>query len=140
VREVGRKIAEAHELDVSLGDCKPENFIVTKNGKIVFLDLEQASRDGDKTWDVAEFLYYSGHYSSPVSSSNAASIIARNFIEGYLEAGGKKETVKKAASARYTKVFSVFTPLHVIRAISNVCQKMGNDQVKDKSKNPLTVE
>ncbi len=139
VREVGRKIVEAHELDVSLGDCKPENFVVTKDGKVVFLDLEQATRDGDKTWDVAEFLYYSGHYSSPVSSSNAATIIASNFIEGYLEAGGKKETVKKAASARYTKVFSVFTPLHVILAISNICQKMGNDEVKDKSENSLTV-
>jgi tRNA A-37 threonylcarbamoyl transferase component Bud32 len=138
VREVGREIAEAHRLGVSLGDCKPENFIVTKDGKVFFLDLEQATRDGDKTWDIAEFLYYSGHYSSPVSSSNAASIIANNFIEGYLEAGGKTETVNKAASARYTKVFSVFTPPHILRTISNICQKIGNDQVKDKSKNLLT--
>jgi len=137
VREVGREIAEAHRLGVSLGDCKPENF-VTENGQVFFLDLEQAARDGDKTWDVAEFLYYSGHYSSPMSSSNAASIIAKNFIEGYLEAGGKTETVKKAASARYTKVFSVFTPPHILLAISNICQKMGKDQVNDKSEDSLT--
>lgn len=132
VKEVGRKIAEAHGLGISLGDCKPENF-VTENGEVFFLDLEQATRDGDKTWDVAEFLYYSGHYSSLVSSSNRASIIAKNFIEGYLEAGGKSETVKKAASARYTKVFSIFTPPHILLAISNICQKIGNNQVKDKS-------
>jgi len=131
IREVGRKIAEAHRMGVSLGDCKPENF-VTDNGQVFFLDLEQAARDGDKTWDVAEFLYYSGHYSSPISSSNAASIIAKNFIDGYLEAGGKKENVKKAASARYTKVFSVFTPPHILFAISNICHKKGNDQTKDK--------
>ena len=124
VKEVGRKIAEAHSLGVSLGDCKPENFIVTED-KVFFLDLEQATRDGNQAWDIAEFLYYSGHYSPPMSSTNAASIIARNFIEGYLEAGGKKETVKKAASARYTKVFSVFAPPHVLFAISNICQKMG---------------
>jgi hypothetical protein len=68
-----------------------------------------------------------------MSSTNAASIIARNFIEGYLEAGGKKETVKKAASARYTKVFSVFTPPHVLLAISNICQKMGKELVKSES-------
>jgi len=130
VKEVGRKIAEAHKLGVSLGDCKPENFIVTKDGKTFFVDLEQATRNGNQTWDVAEFLYYSGHYVSPISSAKAASIIAKNFIEGYLEAGGRKETVKKVASARYVKVFSVFTPPHVIIAISNLCRKMGKIRLK----------
>ena len=127
VKKVGRKIAEAHRLGVSLGDCKPENFIVTKDGKIFFVDLEQAARNGNQTWDVAEFLFYSGHYVSPISSAKAAGIIAKNFIEGYLEAGGRKETVKKAASARYVKVFSIFTPPHVIIAISNLCQKIGKN-------------
>jgi len=127
VKEVGRKIAEAHRLGVSLGDCKPENIIVTEDRKTCFVDLEQASRNGDQAWDVAEFLYYSGHYVSPISSAKAATVIAQNFIEGYLEAGGRKETVKKAGSTRYVKVFSVFTPLHVIVAISNLCQKMGKD-------------
>jgi len=126
VKEAGRRVAEAHSLGVSLGDCKPENFIVSKD-EIVLLDLEQATRDGNQAWDIAEFLYYSGHYSPPMSSTNAAGIIARNFIEGYLEAGGKKETVKKAASARYTKVFSVFTQPHIILAISSICQKMGRE-------------
>ncbi len=124
MKQVGRKIAEAHSLGVSLGDCKPENFLVTKDG-VVFLDLEQATRDGNQAWDIAEFLYYAGHYSPPISSANAAGTIAESFIEGYLEAGGKKETVKQAASARYTKVFSVFTPPHVLFAISSICQKMG---------------
>jgi tRNA A-37 threonylcarbamoyl transferase component Bud32 len=132
VKEVGRKIATAHSLGVSLGDCKPENFIVTKDS-LVLLDLEQATRDGNHSWDIAEFLYYSGHYSPPMSSTNAASIIARSFLEGYLEAGGKKETVKNAASARYTKVFSVFTPPHVLLAISGICQKMGNEGTESKS-------
>jgi tRNA A-37 threonylcarbamoyl transferase component Bud32 len=127
VKEAGRRIAEAHTLGVSLGDCKPENFIVTKDGKIFFVDLEQAARNGNQAWDVAEFLYYSGHYVFPISSAKAASIIAKNFIEGYLEAGGSKETVKNAASARYVKVFSFFTPPHVIIAISNICRKMGKN-------------
>ena len=122
VREVGRKVAKAHTLGVSLGDCKPENFIVTEDD-IVLLDLEQATRNGNQAWDIAEFLYYSGHYNPPMSSTNAVSIMARNFIEGYLEGGGKKETIKKAASARYTKVFSIFTPPQVLLAISNICKK-----------------
>ena len=124
VKEVGQKIAQAHNLGVTMGDCKPENFMVTQDG-IVLLDLEQATRNGNQTWDIAEFLYFSGHYNPPMSSANAASIIARKFIEGYIEAGGKNETVIKAASPRYTKVFSVFTLPHVLMAISNVCRKAG---------------
>jgi tRNA A-37 threonylcarbamoyl transferase component Bud32 len=129
VREVGRKIAEAHRLGVALGDCKPENVIVTKDGKTFFVDLEQATRDGNgnQAWDVAEFLYYSGHYVSPVSPANAAVLIAREFIRGYLEAGGKRETVRKAGSARYTKVFSIFTPPQVLIAVSNFCKKKGKE-------------
>ncbi|KPV61711.1 MAG: bifunctional UGMP family protein/serine/threonine protein kinase [Candidatus Bathyarchaeota archaeon BA2] len=127
VKEVGRKIAEAHRLGVVLGDCKPENIIVTKDGKTFFVDLEQAARDENQAWDVAEFLYYSGHHVPLISSVEPAKIIAKNFIEGYLEAGGRKETVKKAGSARYAKVFSVFTPPHVLMAISNFCQTMGKE-------------
>jgi tRNA A-37 threonylcarbamoyl transferase component Bud32 len=123
VREVGRKIAEAHMLGVSLGDCKPENIIVTKDGKTCFVDLEQATRNGNQAWDVAEFLYYSGHYVSPISTADAAATIAKEFIGGYLEAGGKQETVKKAGSARYTKVFSIFTPPQVLLAVSNICKR-----------------
>ena len=36
IKDVGRKVAEAHSLGVSLGDCKPENFIVTRNGFFIF--------------------------------------------------------------------------------------------------------
>jgi len=125
---VGRRIAEAHRFGVALGDCKPENVIVTKDGTPYFVDLEQASRDGNQAWDIAEFLYYSGHYVSPIVPADAAELISKEFIKGYLEAEGKKETIKKAGSARYTKVFSIFTPPHVILAISNLCKKMGTEK------------
>ena len=125
IKTVGRRIAEAHGFGVALGDCKPENVIVTKDGTPYFVDLEQASRDGNQAWDVAEFLYYSGHYVSPIAPADAAELVAKEFIKGYLEAEGKKETIKKAGSARYTKVFSIFVPPHVIVAISNLCKKMG---------------
>lgn len=127
VKEAGRRFAKAHRLGVSLGDSKPENIIVTRDGEMYFVDLEQATRDGDLAWDVAEFLYYSGHYVSPVSPAKSAEVIAKGFIDGYLEAGGKKKTITKAGSSRYTKVFSIFTPLHVILTISNLCKEMGKD-------------
>lgn len=126
IKDVGRRIAQAHSLGVSIGDCKPENFIISKN-KIILLDLEQASRTGNQVWDVAEFLYFSGHYNPPTSSTNAPKILARNFIEGYLESGGKKEIIKNAGSTKYTKLFTIFTPPHVLFALSSVCKKMGNN-------------
>jgi len=128
IKGLGRIMAEAHGFGVALGDCKPENVIVTKEGKLYFVDLEQASRDGNQTWDIAEFLYYSGHYVPPLTSADPAELIARSFVEGYLEAGGKRETVRKAASPRYTKVFSIFTQPHVILAISNLCRKTNGQE------------
>jgi len=124
VREVGKTIASAHRLGVALGDCKPENIIITRDGKTCVVDLEQASRDGNQAWDVAEFLYYSGHYALLTVSTRPVELITGEFIRGYLEAGGEREIVKKAGSPRYTKVFSVFTPPHVILAISNMCKKV----------------
>jgi Kae1-associated kinase Bud32 len=120
IRQVGREIAKVHKLDVALGDCKPENIIITPDGRIYFVDLEQAERGGDQAWDVAELLYYSGHYAS-LSPVQVAQTIAREFVEGYLEAGGKIENIRKARSPRYVKVFSFFTPPHILFAISSTC-------------------
>jgi len=124
VREVGRKIALAHQFGVGFGDCKPENIIVTKEDKLCFVDLEQASRDGNQTWDIAEFLYYSGHYVPPLAPPDKITLMTTVFLEGYIEGGGKPETIKKAASPRYTKVFSLFTQPHITLAISNLCRKV----------------
>jgi len=125
IGEVGKRIAEAHKLGVALGDCKPENFIAAKDGKVYFVDLEQANRNGNQAWDIAEFLYYTGHYVSPISPTETAELISKEFIQEYLRAGGEKEIVKKAGSVRYTKVFSVFTWPHIILAVSNLCKKAG---------------
>jgi tRNA A-37 threonylcarbamoyl transferase component Bud32 len=133
IQKVGEKIAKAHKLGVALGDCKPEDIIITKDGEPVFLDLEQATRNGNKPWDIAEFLYYSGHYISPMSNPDSAELITKAFIQGYLIGGGKKETIKKAWSAQYTKVFSLFTPPQVIFAISNICRKIDTSAENEKS-------
>lgn len=130
IKEVGKLIAETHKLNVALGDCKPENIIVTKTGQPCFVDLEQASRNGDQTWDIAEFLYYIGHFVSPLGSVENAEKIAEAFLEGYFEAGGRKEIVRRAASPRYTKVFSIFTQPHVILALSNLCRRVGQEKQK----------
>jgi len=125
IRRVGEKFAEVHALGIALGDTKPENIMIRKNGEICFLDFEQASRNGDKAWDVAEFLYYAGHYVSPFAGVRSTEVIAKAFIEGYLKAGGNAGIFKEAGNPKYTKVFSVFTFPHIIFVISNICRKAG---------------
>jgi tRNA A-37 threonylcarbamoyl transferase component Bud32 len=126
--EVGEIFAKVHALDISLGDTKPENIMIGKNGEIVLLDFEQASRNGDKVWDIAEFLYYAGHDISPFVGTRSAELITKAFIEGYLKAGGNAKTVRDAGNPKYTKVFSVFTFPHVMYVISNICRKTGKGE------------
>jgi tRNA A-37 threonylcarbamoyl transferase component Bud32 len=124
ISRVGETFAKAHTLDIALGDTKPENIIVRqKTGEVCLLDLEQASRKGDKAWDIAEFLYYSGHYIPPWAGTRPAQLITEAFIAGYIGAGGDPHLIKKASNPKYTKVFSVFTLPHIIMAISNICRK-----------------
>ena len=75
-RGVGVLIASAHRVEAALGDTKPENFIVDRKGEVTLVDLEQARQRGDYGWDVAEFLFYSGHYWLPVNKA----------LPGYVEA------------------------------------------------------
>jgi tRNA A-37 threonylcarbamoyl transferase component Bud32 len=121
--KAGEIFARVHSLNVALGDTKPENVIVAPNGEIYLLDFEQASHNGDKAWDVAEFLYFSGHYLQPLSSIGKAEAIANTFISGYLKGGGDVNVIKKAGTSKYTRVFSIFTVPSVILAMSNACRK-----------------
>jgi len=123
ITRVGEALAQVHALNFALGDTKPENVIVAPTDKIYLLDFEQASHGGDKAWDVAEFLYYSGHYLPPFNGNKHAELIAKAFVKGYLKAGGDADTIQKAGASKYTRVFSIFTLPAVILAMSNVCKK-----------------
>jgi tRNA A-37 threonylcarbamoyl transferase component Bud32 len=123
IAQVGEIFARVHSINVALGDTKPENVIVDPNGKIYLLDFEQAVQDGDKSWDMAEFLYYAGHYLPPLHSNGKAQSIANAFISGYVKAGGDIGVIRRAGAPKYTRVFSVFTMPSVILAISDACKK-----------------
>ena len=132
IKRVGSEIAKIHGLNVALGDCKPENIIVGQDGRIWFVDLEQAERGGDQAWDLAEILYYSGRYAL-LSSIEMTRAVTKAFIEGYLEAGGKIVNVRKVKSPKYIKVFSFFASPHILYVISNVCgQKLKDAKATEK--------
>jgi len=124
IRDVGRAVAQVHKVGVALGDCKPENIIIAPNGKVWFVDLEQAERGGDQIWDIAEFLFYTGHYFPLSISAEEVKIITCEFLKGYLEVGGSVEKTRKICSPKYLKVFALFAPPHILIAICNTCKKV----------------
>jgi tRNA A-37 threonylcarbamoyl transferase component Bud32 len=123
IGRVGELFAKVHSYDVTLGDTKPDNVLIKQDGTIFLIDFEQATKEGDKAWDVAVFLYYSGHYLEPFYSNSKAESVAKAFIDGYLKGGGSVLNVRKAGAPKYTRVFSIFTIPPAIRTISDYCKK-----------------
>ncbi|MGA2238477.1 MAG: hypothetical protein ABSG74_04625 [Candidatus Bathyarchaeia archaeon] len=117
VSKVGSILARMHAAGVAMGDSKPENFQYGVDNEVYSLDLEQARKSGDKAWDVAEFLYYSGHYVFPTMLSAGFKEYVEAFIHGY-RAKGDENILKTAAGAKYGRVFSLWTPPLVILEIS----------------------
>ncbi len=109
----GELLASAHLTDVALGDTKPENFIVDRKGAATLVDLEQGRYKGDFSWDVAEFLYYSGHYW--LSFGKSLSDYVDGFIKGY-SAQGNAKVLLKASSPKYIRVFTIWTPPLILHA------------------------
>ena len=115
--EIGKLLAKIHNLNITLGDCKPENFIINDAGKLYVIDLEQGERFGDKNWDIAEFLYYSGHFGTTLTGGFQQFV--REFIKGYSTLG-EKQVLIKAAGFHYTSIFLAWTYLPIIRGISKM--------------------
>jgi tRNA A-37 threonylcarbamoyl transferase component Bud32/predicted nucleotidyltransferase len=118
--QTGRTIASIHSLNIVLGDCKPENFILDNQRKLYVVDLEQGERHGDPAWDVAEFLYFSGHFGNKFS--NGFERFVEKFIEGYVSIG-KRSVLREAALSRYSKSFIAWTPVPTIQEISERLRK-----------------
>ncbi len=126
ISKAGEIMAKVHSHGITLGDTKPENMLVKADGSIYLIDFEQATQDpqeGDKAWDIAVFLYYSGHYLQPLNSGNIkAEYFAKAFINGYLRAGGNINDIQNAGAPKYTRIFSIFTMWSIISAIATACR------------------
>ena len=124
INKGGEILAKVHSHDIVLGDTKPENMLVRADDSIYLIDFEQAAQNGDKAWDVAVFLYYSGHYIQPLNNGNVkAESLAKAFISGYLKGGGDVKDIQKAGTSKYTRIFGIFTMWPIISLIANVCRR-----------------
>ena len=115
---LGETLADTHRVGVSVGDSKPENFVV-KGDEIFMVDLEQAGKRKDYSWDIAELLFYTGHYCTRPIATGALMEMVEAFTRGYLNRGHAEE-LRKAAAVRYAKSFSIWTPAPVILEISRI--------------------
>jgi len=121
IRKVARTIAQVHQKQVGLGDCKPENMIIKPTGEVYLIDLEQAEFGGDPSWDIAEFLFYSCRYTLRLNNVQG---LCRSFIEGYLEVG-PRNIIEKAASPRYLSIFAPVMTLPTMIKIARECKRAG---------------
>lgn len=115
---LGETLARIHDVGVSVGDAKPENFVAS-NGEIFTVDLEQAGKRGDYAWDIAELLFYTGHYSASQIPTRGLSMLVEAFIKGYLRKGRPVE-LRRATGVRYVKAFSFWTATPVILEILKI--------------------
>ena len=120
LRKVGETFALVHKSQITLGDTKPDNFIITKNGEVCIVDLEQARKGGDLAWDISEFLYFSCHYVSRNDSVKGISIITKSFIEGYLSAGGSRSAIVEASRIKYMRLYTIISLLPTLSRVSSI--------------------
>lgn len=127
IKKVGTLFAKIHSMDITLGDTKPENIIIDPDDRIFFLDFEQASFGGDKSWDLAVFLFFLGHYISPFCDKTHVLSLVNSFFSGYLKNGGDINDVRKAGSSKYTRIFSVLILPYFLILISNACKNINSE-------------
>jgi len=113
-RDSGVLLAQIHHSGIRIGDCKPECFIQSPEGRIYVMDVEQASYDGDPAWDLMELILYPGHY---LDAADAAKL-AEGVVKGYLQEG-EAEVVRKALKPGYVRTMALWTPPWVQKAVTD---------------------
>lgn len=104
IYEIGRLVAYIHRNGYSLGDLKPHNIIF--DGRNLYItDLEQLSEEGDPSWDIAEYIYYTYIFLSKYSGVSIEDFV-RAFISGYLDVGDARY-IEKATSIKYLRPFII---------------------------------
>lgn len=113
--EFGKTLALLHKNGLCMGDSKPSNVVLSDSDKKIYLtDLEQAHRNGNPIWDVAEFIYYSIRFTMKEVKARK---LVEAFIDGYKQAKGSPEIIKGAAGLRYRAPFQAFISPNVLTGV-----------------------
>jgi tRNA A-37 threonylcarbamoyl transferase component Bud32 len=129
IRRVGELLAKIHSSGLTMGDSKPENFVKEDDESLTIIDLEQGAISSNPTWDIAEFLYFSGHYVRPLDSLQGIRQLTKDLIHGYLEGGGEEDKIEEVSGLKYSKVFALITMPQVLYQISDICRNIKKHKV-----------
>ncbi len=107
----GKMLGEIHsKLGASIGDTKPQNFIV-KDGRIYLVDLEQFNRDDCFGWDIAELILYSLIF---FRKFKARFSIINSVLKGYVDANNNYSShLKEAVKPRILFAFLPLVPINI---------------------------
>jgi hypothetical protein len=93
-----------------------------KKRRICLVDLEQCTDDGgNKTWDLAEFIYYSVRFT--LKEERARRLVAK-FVQGYLEDTEDQRIVEGVGALRYRAPFQAFIAPNVMSALRRDLEAM----------------
>jgi tRNA A-37 threonylcarbamoyl transferase component Bud32 len=123
-KKVGELIARIHKEGIVLGDCKPDNVIVTSDGELYFVDLEQARRGGNPAWDLVEFLCFSARHMAPLLPAEGLIEFLKSFLRGYLAGGGAENVVEEAGKAKYLRLFAFLILPTTLLRIRKSCKEV----------------
>ncbi|RLC33405.1 MAG: hypothetical protein DRZ76_04375, partial [Candidatus Nealsonbacteria bacterium] len=104
---------------ICLVDSKPQNMLIKKPNQIYITDLEQARMNGDKSWDIALFIFYALKFN--IDRKRTEDIV-NSFIDGYLEIGDK-DTIRSSACSRYTRIFLPIVPINTLKTAINLLRR-----------------
>ncbi|MEM0117304.1 MAG: nucleotidyltransferase domain-containing protein [Conexivisphaerales archaeon] len=113
VSKFASALGKLHQTGGSMGDTKPTNVLCLGN-EIAIIDLEQAEENGDPSWDVAEFMYYT----STLVREEDVWKLADSFVKGYLEQGDPRVLVG-ASSQKYLLPFQALVQPNSLMAARN---------------------
>ena len=128
IAKYGKILGKLHKAGLVYGDTKPGNALVGKDG-IDLLDLEQAVENGDRAWDLAEFLYFSatrlekkGEKKDNKTREEGIKLVAEAFLTGY-RSENSGEVVAKAKNIRYLIPFLPFLTSKMIHIVRHTLEK-----------------
>jgi tRNA A-37 threonylcarbamoyl transferase component Bud32/predicted nucleotidyltransferase len=113
VAKFASALGKLHQTGMSMGDTKPTN-VICREEDIAIIDLEQAEENGDPSWDVAEFIYYT----STLVQEEDVWKLADSFVKGYLQHGDPRVLVN-ASAQKYLLPFQALVQPNSLTAARN---------------------